>query len=148
MGNWNRHPPWHRRGRRDRPPPRPSPPPYYDGHNCHPIPLWEREFCIYVGGISWQRFYENKKYVSMCKNIEQWDDSEAFDNFKNAKARFWAKYHGQPSDIPLPNPDMYIDRVDHNCKINPELVADLNIVQLPFERDNELLRVDGSCNSV
>nr|CBX25278.1 hypothetical_protein [Oryza brachyantha] len=88
-------------------------------HSCHPIPLWEREFCIYVGGISWQRFYKNKKYVSMYKNIEQWDDSEAFDNFKNAKARFWAKYHGQPLDIPLSDPNMYIDKVDHNLQDQP-----------------------------
>jgi hypothetical protein len=115
----------------------------FTGHNCHPVPLWEREFCIYVGGISWHRFCDNKRYVCMYKNIEQWDDSEAFDNFKNAKARFWANYHGQPSDISLPDPDMYIDKVDHNSKIDPELIADLNMVRLPFEMDDELLPADG-----
>ncbi|KAL5224503.1 hypothetical protein ABZP36_011142 [Zizania latifolia] len=148
MGDRNRA--WQRRGRHDRTrrrPPHPPPSPPCSGYSCHPVPLWEREFCIYIGGISWQRFCENKKYVSMYKNIDQWDDSEAFDNFKNAKARFWANYHDQPSDIPLPDPDMYIDKVDHNCKIDPELVADLDIVQLPFEWDNELLPADGVGNT-
>ncbi|OEL38126.1 hypothetical protein BAE44_0000856, partial [Dichanthelium oligosanthes] len=98
--------------------------------------LWEREFCSYVGNISWQRFCENKQYVSVYNNLEQWDDSGAVENFENAKARFCANYHGQPSDIPLPDPNMYIDRVDHRCKVDPELVADLDKVGLPFESDN------------
>ncbi|OEL34968.1 hypothetical protein BAE44_0004013 [Dichanthelium oligosanthes] len=105
-------------------------------HEHCSIPLWEREFCSYVGNISWQRFCENKQYVSVYNNLEQWDDSGAFGNFENAKARFCANYHGQPSDIPLPDPNMYIDRVDHRCKVDPELVADLDKVGLPFDSDN------------
>jgi hypothetical protein len=107
----------------------------YAGREHCPIPLWEREFCTYVGNISWQRFCENKHYVSVYNNLEQWDDSGAFENFQNAKARFWSNYHGQPSDIPLPGPDLYIDKVDHRCKVDPELVADLDKVRLPFDSD-------------
>ena len=107
----------------------------YAGHEHCSVPLWEREFCSYVGNISWRRFCENKQYVSVYNNLEQWDDSGAFENFQNSKARFWAHYHGQPSDIPLPDPDVYIDKVDHCCKVDPELVADLDKVRLPFDSE-------------
>ncbi|KAJ1256329.1 hypothetical protein BS78_K047500 [Paspalum vaginatum] len=134
MGGWNRS-----RYVRRQPPDRsrrpPLPPPDYGQNHC-PVPLWEREFCSYVGNISWQRFCENKQYVWGYHNIEQWDDSGALENFQNAKARFWAYYHGRPSDIPLPDRDMFIDEVDHRCKVDPELVADLDKVQLPFDSDN------------
>ncbi|TVU03757.1 hypothetical protein EJB05_50694 [Eragrostis curvula] len=133
MGGWNRS--RHVRGHRDRRPWRPPlPPPDYENEHCL-VPLWEREFCSYVGNISWQSFCQNKRYVEVCGNLGPWDDSGALENFENAKARFWAHYHGQPSDIPLPAPDMYIDKVDHHCKIDPELVADLDKVGLPFDSD-------------
>jgi hypothetical protein len=108
----------------------------YADNQC-PVPLWEREFCSYVGGISWPRFCENKHFAYMYKDMEQWEDSGAFENFQSAKSRFWSHYHGQPSDIPLPDPDLYIEKVDHRCKVDPELVADLEKVRLPFEADNE-----------
>lgn len=100
--------------------------------------MWEREFCSSVGNISWQRFCENKRYVSILGfgNLEKWDDSGALENFQSAKTRFWAKYHGQPSDIPLPDPDMYIDQIDHHCKVDPKLVAGLDKVGLPVDSDN------------
>jgi hypothetical protein len=106
------------------------------GHGHCSVPLWEREFCCYVGNISWRRLCENKQYVGPYSNLEHWDDSGALENFQNAKARFWAYYHGQPSDIPLPDPDLYIDKVDQHCKVDPELVADLDKVRLPFDSDN------------
>ncbi|CAL5098382.1 unnamed protein product [Urochloa decumbens] len=135
MGGWNRSRYVSKQPNRSRHPSRsPPPPPDYGNEHCS-VPLWEREFCSYVGNISWQRFCENKQYVSVYNNLEQWDDSGAFENFQNAKARFWSNYHGQPSSIPLPGPDMYIDKVDHRCKVDPELVADLDKVQLPFESD-------------
>ncbi|XP_051189172.1 uncharacterized protein [Lolium perenne] len=124
-------------------PPRASLPSYpglpgYDHvDNQCPVPLWEREFCSYVGGISWPRFCENKYFSYIYKEIDQWDDSAAFENFQKAKSRFWSHYHGQPSDIPLPDPDLYIEKVDHRCEVDPELVADLEKVGLPFEADNE-----------
>lgn len=36
----------------------------------------------------------------------------------------------------LDDPDLYIDKVDHQCKVDPELVAELDSVGLPFEDDN------------
>ncbi|XP_039835575.1 uncharacterized protein LOC120696665 isoform X2 [Panicum virgatum] len=117
------------------------------GHEHCSVPLWEREFCSYVGNISWWRFCENKQYVSVYNNLEQWDDSGAFENFQNSKARFWANYHGQPSDIPLPDPDVYIDKVDHCCKVDPELVADLDKVRLPFDSDYNSTPATGSGNA-
>jgi hypothetical protein len=86
------------------------------GQEHCPVPLWERQFCCYVGNISWQRFCDNKHFVGPYNNLDRWDDSGALENFKNAKARFWANYHSQPSDIPFPDPDLYIDKVDQHCK--------------------------------
>jgi hypothetical protein len=37
-----------------------------------PIPLWEMEFCSYVGNISWHSFCKNKKYVCILNNLENW----------------------------------------------------------------------------
>jgi hypothetical protein len=36
----------------------------------------------------------------------------------------------------LPDPDLYIDKVDQRCKVDLELVADLDKVRLPFDSDN------------
>ncbi|CAM0913329.1 unnamed protein product [Alopecurus aequalis] len=140
MGGPNRR--WQTKRHHDGPSnPRPRPP-RYPGYNhannqC-PVPLWEREFCRYVGGgISWQKFCENKQSAYMYIHIEQWDDSGALENFQKIKSRFWSNYHAQPSDIPLPDPDLYIEKVDHSCEVDPELVADLDKAKLPFEANNE-----------
>ena len=63
--------------------------------------------------------------MSMYPNIVDWDDSAAFEAFKDAKDRFYAVYHGQPCDIPLPDPNMYIDVVNPDEYLDPELIADL-----------------------
>lgn len=144
MGGWNRS--RHVRWQRDRPRRPPLPPPDYGPEHCS-VPLWEREFCSYVGNISWQRFCENKRYASVDNTLEHWDDSGALENFQNSKARFWAHYHGQPSDIPLPDPDMYIDKVDHRCRVDPELVADLDKVRVPFETDKSSGLATGSTDA-
>ena len=57
-----------------------------------------------------------------------WDDSGALENFEATKERFRAKYHGEPFEDPLLDPDMYIDEVDHLCEVDPELVVDLDKV--------------------
>ncbi|KAJ1274119.1 hypothetical protein BS78_05G038400 [Paspalum vaginatum] len=142
MGDWS----WPRHARRRqpggggsrRPPPRPLfPPPDHGQNQCPvPVPLWEREFCSIVGNISWETFCENKEYTGIFHSIKEWDDSGAFENFERAKARFYAAYHGEPSDIPLPDPDTYIDEVDHRCEVDPALVAELDEVRLPFEPED------------
>ena len=55
----------------------------------------------------------------------EWDDSAAREAFDNAKARFLAEINGLRCDISLPDPNLFIDKVDYNAHINPELVADL-----------------------
>jgi hypothetical protein len=55
-----------------------------------------------------------------------WYDSGAFKNFEDAKERFRAKYYGEPFEDPVLDPNMYIDEVDHLCKVDPELVAELD----------------------
>ena len=42
---------------------------------------------------------------------------------------------------------MYIDKVNHRCRADPELVADLNKVQVPFEMDNSSGLTTGSTNA-
>ncbi|XP_061362974.1 uncharacterized protein LOC133306664 [Gastrolobium bilobum] len=57
-------------------------------------------------------------------NVVHWDDSAVKEAFDNAKKRFWAKINGLPCNISLPDPDIYIDDVDWNLSVCPELVLD------------------------
>ncbi|KAJ4787124.1 FK506-binding-like protein [Rhynchospora pubera] len=85
----------------------------------------EKEFCLYLSSITWGRLYYAQKYTYIYKNILQWDDSAALESFQAARSRFNAEYSGEPCDTPLPDPDMYIDQIDHDCVIDPELIADI-----------------------
>ncbi|AQK70050.1 hypothetical protein ZEAMMB73_Zm00001d016089, partial [Zea mays] len=98
------------------------------GDNYCPVPLWERKFCCNAYDIPWKRFCKKKQTIELYKNVMDWDDSGALENFEAAKERFGAKYHGEPFEDPLLDPDMYIDEVDHLCEVDPELVADLDKV--------------------
>ena len=69
--------------------------------------------------------------MSAYKNIAEWDDAAAFEAFQHAKARYWADINGLPREIPLPDPDMYIDKVNHKVVIDPKLVEDLEKQQPP-----------------
>ncbi|CAM0883209.1 unnamed protein product [Alopecurus aequalis] len=89
------------------------------------VPLWEKKFCTDACSIPWGKLCETKKLMSMYTNIVDWDDSAAFEAFRDAKNRYYAVYHGQPCDIPLPDPNMYIDVVNLDEYLDPELVADL-----------------------
>ncbi|XAR69895.1 hypothetical protein NMG60_11001652 [Bertholletia excelsa] len=92
----------------------------------HPtVPSWEKKFCYVVGSIPWQRFLENKKFIDLYDNVLNWNDSAGEEAFFNAKNRFWAKLNGLPCDIPLPDPDIYIDKIDWNSKVDQELLLDL-----------------------
>lgn len=92
------------------------------GHSCNSVPPWERKFC---SQISWTKFCEDKKLTYLFENVLNWDDSAGKESFDNAKARFWAKINGLRCDIPLPNPDMYIDVVNQDTFLDPRLVEDL-----------------------
>lgn len=67
-----------------------------------------------------------KKFVHLYDNVVKWDDSAGEEAFHNAKKRFLAKMHGIPCDMSLPNPDLYIDEVDWDSEVDPELLLDLD----------------------
>ncbi|KAL6853820.1 hypothetical protein ACP4OV_019849 [Aristida adscensionis] len=94
-------------------------------HGGVSVPLWEKKFCTDACAIPWGKLCETKRLMSLYKNVAEWDDSAALEAFTDAKARFCAVYHGQPCDIPLPDPNMYIDMVNPYEHVDPELVADL-----------------------
>ncbi|OVA12780.1 hypothetical protein BVC80_1375g8 [Macleaya cordata] len=103
------------------------------------VPSWEKKFCSQVGSVPWKKLLETKKVMAYYyENIVKWDDTAGEVAFNNAKARFWAEMNGLPcDDIPLPDPDMYIDEIDWNTKIDPELQSDLDKQQLPSDDENE-----------
>lgn len=58
-------------------------------------------------------------------NVLNWNDSAAEEAFQNAKRRYWANINSLPCDISLPDSDTYVDQIDWNPYINPELIKDL-----------------------
>lgn len=56
-----------------------------------------------------------------------WDGSAAKEALQNAKERFWALINDLPCDNPLPDPDLYIDEIDWNPQMDPELMAELDL---------------------
>ncbi|ONK70917.1 uncharacterized protein A4U43_C04F2850 [Asparagus officinalis] len=88
-------------------------------------PSWEKTFCTSICHVSWERICAAKVMISGYNNIAEWNDSGALEAFTNAKARYWAEISGLSNDIPLPDPNMYIEKIEYNSIIDPELVADL-----------------------
>lgn len=107
------------------------------GSSQSPVPSWERRFCTSVCSIPWGRICAAKALLSAYKNIAEWDDASAFEAFQNAKARYWAGINNLPCDIPLPNPQMYIEEVNHKAIIDPKLVEDLEKPQSPRPSDGK-----------
>jgi len=89
------------------------------------VPPWEKKFCTLIGSVPWRKLLETKKCMYLYDNVVQWNDSAGEEAFHNAKNRFWAEINGLPCDILLPDPDTYIDEVDWNSTIDPELLLDL-----------------------
>lgn len=97
---------------------------------------WEEKFCI-LAGVSWEKVVAAKKYIYCYDNVFKWNDTAGKDALFNAKERFWAMINGLPCDAPVPDPDMYIDKIDWNSKINPGLISDLDKEYFnPDEADN------------
>lgn len=90
------------------------------------VPAWEKKFCWEVGRVPWRKLLETKKLIHVYDNMLKWDDSASKEAFHNAKARYWAGLNGLPCDIPLPNPNAYIDDVDWSSDVDPELILDLD----------------------
>ncbi|KAL9421056.1 hypothetical protein AB3S75_038591 [Citrus x aurantiifolia] len=131
MGNWRNRP--HRRFfYRQR---SPQTPPLYSLDNepsssgfCNDgIPIWEKKFCASIGKVPWQKIVDTQKFM-YNENVLNWDDSAGKEAFQNAKERFWAHINDFPCRISLPDPDIYIDEIDWNAHIDPELITDLESV--------------------
>ena len=73
----------------------------------------------------------------MYPTIVEWNDSEGEEAFQNAKARYWAEINRLPCPVPLPDPDMYIDNVDYNAALDPEMVEDLYKQPPPSQDEGE-----------
>ncbi|XP_016478891.1 uncharacterized protein LOC107800253 [Nicotiana tabacum] len=139
MGNWNRR--WIPRKKykyEDFPP---SPPSRYNQSHSPAIqensaPSWEIDFCR-AAGIPWRKVVSAKKYIYCYDNVVKWDDSAGQEAFNDAKRRYWAVISGLPPQSPPPDPDMYIDKVDWDSTIDPELILDLDREYFnPNEVDN------------
>ncbi|CAN6485907.1 unnamed protein product [Victoria cruziana] len=83
------------------------------------VPSWEKEFCARVCFIPWSKVLETKKDMSLYANVVEWDDSAGEEAFTNAKKRFWAEINDLPCDVSLPDPDIYIDRIDWDSIAEP-----------------------------
>ncbi|GMJ11849.1 hypothetical protein HRI_004854100 [Hibiscus trionum] len=100
------------------------------------VPSWEKKFCTLVGSVPWWKLLETKRFMYLYDNVVQWNDSAGEEAFHNAKNRFWAEINGLPCDISLPDPDSYIDKIDWDSEIDPELLLDLEREpKVPDEKD-------------
>lgn len=89
------------------------------------VPLWEKQFCQQVCSVPWKKVLVAKKYMHCYDNVVKWNDSDSEEAFHNAKKRFQAVIDSLPCDLPLPDPNMYIDEIDWNPEIDPKLIVDL-----------------------
>ncbi|KAK6914900.1 hypothetical protein RJ641_020017, partial [Dillenia turbinata] len=71
------------------------------------------------------RMWQPKVPLWKIPIMQDWNSSAAKEAFDNAKRRFWETTNGLPCSIPLPDPDLYIDKIDWNARIDPDLLADL-----------------------
>lgn len=90
------------------------------------VPSWEMDYCNSVR-VPWNKVLASKKYIYCYPSVLNWDDSAGKEALQNAKRRFWAMINGLSCDNPLPDPDIYIDEIDWNPYMDPELMADLDL---------------------
>ncbi|KAL8172153.1 hypothetical protein V2J09_023957 [Rumex salicifolius] len=95
------------------------------GQRRDSVPSWEKKFCESICLIPWHKLLEAKKFMHLYDNVIRWNDTAAEEAFKNAKSRYWAEMNGLPCNVKLPDPDTYIDKVDWNSNVDPELLLDL-----------------------
>ncbi|KAM0948764.1 hypothetical protein DsansV1_C06g0062851 [Dioscorea sansibarensis] len=126
MAEWRRGLSRRSSGGYTRPPKNSRPPPQLGFWNPD-VPSWEKQFFVYECPVTWEQLSYVKQSMSLYKTVQNWDDSAGLEAFQNAKFRYWANINNCQSDIPLPDPDMYIDEVDYDVVIDPEIVADLYI---------------------
>ncbi|XP_058742405.1 uncharacterized protein LOC131614885 [Vicia villosa] len=81
--------------------------PSYNDNRFSTVPLWD------------------KRYTESHSKVMKWDDYAVKQAVYDAKFRHCAEINGYGWDIPLPDPDMYIDDVDWDASVDPELCMDL-----------------------
>ena len=108
------------------------------------VPSWEKRFCFVVGSMPWSRLLDAKKYISESDKVMKWNDSAGRKAFHSAKSRYWAKINGLPCKFSMPNPDIYIDNIDWDSKVDPQLFLDLEVAK--EEKNNNV--IDNSCQLI
>uniref|UniRef100_A0A7N1A6C6 Uncharacterized protein n=1 Tax=Kalanchoe fedtschenkoi TaxID=63787 RepID=A0A7N1A6C6_KALFE len=112
------------------------PPPYPAESSENSVPEWEKKFCYLVGSVPWRKVLDTKMFASCYPDVINWDASEAEDTFLAAKRRFWARINGLPTDdVPMPDPNAYIEKIDWNACVDTELFVDLERALLAADVD-------------
>ncbi|KAK6127305.1 hypothetical protein DH2020_038968 [Rehmannia glutinosa] len=107
------------------------------------VPSWEKDFCRVVGALDWETLLQMKKCMHFYDNVINWNDSAGEEAFCNAKRRYWAEINGFPCDIPFPDPDLYIEKINWDSKTNPELLPDSESVPVTPGSDHEPVVIFG-----
>ncbi|KAG5043303.1 hypothetical protein GLYMA_03G132800v4 [Glycine max] len=114
------------------------------------VPAWERKFCTSIGSVPWRKLVESKKYMHLFEHVVNWDDSAGKEAFDNAKTRYWAEINGVPCNISPPDPNIFIDEVDWNATVDPQLILDVEteLAKVPNEElrknDHEIVMIGGA----
>ncbi|EPS66285.1 hypothetical protein M569_08492, partial [Genlisea aurea] len=91
------------------------------------VPSWELDYCK-SAKIPFGKILASKRYIYCYPSVLDWDASACEDALRNAKQRYLAAITGLPCDHhPLPDPNMYIDEIDWNPYLDPELLAELEL---------------------
>ncbi|KAL0316776.1 UNVERIFIED_CONTAM: hypothetical protein Sradi_5555800 [Sesamum radiatum] len=109
------------------------------------VPSWEKDFCKAVGSMDWETLVQMKKFTHLYSNVMEWNDSAGEEAFRNAKERYWAEINGHSCDISLPDPDLYIDKINWDSENDPEPLQDLESeLAIPnTEQDHEPVVIFG-----
>ncbi|XP_060168929.1 uncharacterized protein LOC132599644 [Lycium barbarum] len=99
------------------------------------IPAWEKEFCLKIGSFTWDNFLNCKNYTYHFENILNWNDLAAEEAFQHPKNRFYVEFHNFPfvETFKL-DPNLYIEEIDWNSEIDPELLEELELALMQEEQ--------------
>ncbi|PKI62981.1 uncharacterized protein LOC116188301 [Punica granatum] len=90
------------------------------------VPSWEKEFCASIGCVPWRKLLFTRKCMFGHDSVLYWDDSAGKEAFQNCKNRFWAKINDLSCEIALPDPDIYIEKVNWDSHVDPELIKEID----------------------
>jgi len=83
-----------------------------------------------------------KENTRFYYEILNWDDSAGEKAFYDAKNKFYAEFRNLPFDnLELSNPDLYIDEIDWNPKIDSNLLEELEFALLMKKKGTDLVQV-------